>query len=852
MKEKTSKLILNTADESLAACCQENCPHIKSLLLAPILQGVDHKPKGLIVLESSERALFGADDRGILDKLAAYAVIAIQGANRYNEIQANARLLGGLLEASHSITTLQEPQVVLSSVVEKARVFLACDLVTLYTFAENEEEIEFPPVVSGVFYQSDALGKLGYVTKSSVVWKVLQARQPHFQMDSLSDPMMRSDNPLGKDGYLPFVEREKVVSSAAIPLLVGKERVGVLFVNYRTAHSYTEQEKSAILLFANQVSIAIKNARLYRTEQQRVDHLDAIHSVSKAANSTLDLTELYRKALAEMVKVFDMDQGGVVVIDPKNGVGTTVAEYPKNKEPRIPIPLKGNAVMEWILANQTSLVIEDVLSDTRLNSIRDAVNQWGAKSMLLIPLVVNNEVIGTIGLDAIEAKRKFSKGELDLAQTMADRVASAVHNARSYNSILKQEKQLRALYEAAKVITESAGLDRHELLDKILKLAIDVTSAVGGKATLGTIQIIDEQTGEREFTNVYPQNEYSKLRAEIGHRLPLDKAKIKDGKIGITGRAAVNRGPILVTDVRNNPDYIEYSKDTKSELAVPLLDGDHVLAVINVESDTLAAFDFEDQDALVALADLTKAALKNQEHILQLGRVNAIAMMGAWEADIVHEINSEVGAIHLAITSLLSRSDISEEVKQRLNEIERYAGRLGIPVLPQESPSPGEVVEFHDAPLLDDVIKGAVKDFEEENTTEVISVSVECETNCPSIRVAMHPSWVTRLTYHLLWNAMRAVLFTQKPGRIVVRTCLREDTKAVVEVEDTGGGVSSEDEDKLFVKPIRHEDGSEGRGLLLVGYLAEIYGGSAYLVHNRKGQGACFAFCMPIASPSNE
>ncbi len=61
-----------------------------------------------------------------------------------------------------------------------------------------------------------------------------------------------------------FAQREGIRSSAGIPLHVGDETLGILFVNYRERHHFAPQEQAEVELFATQAAIAIYNARLYR------------------------------------------------------------------------------------------------------------------------------------------------------------------------------------------------------------------------------------------------------------------------------------------------------------------------------------------------------------------------------------------------------------------------------------------------------------------------------------------------------------------------------------------------------------------------------------------------------------
>jgi putative methionine-R-sulfoxide reductase with GAF domain len=73
----------------------------------------------------------------------------------------------------------------------------------------------------------------------------------------------------------------------------------------------------------------------------------------------------------------------------------------------------------------------------------------------------------------------------------------------------------------------------------------------------------------------------------------------------------IKKTPQRVANVRNDADYIQLNPLTISELAVPILEGDTVLGVLNLECGSEDAFDQLDEDTVAALADLAAVAIQN-------------------------------------------------------------------------------------------------------------------------------------------------------------------------------------------------------------------------------------------------
>ncbi len=77
-------------------------------------------------------------------------------------------------------------------------------------------------------------------------------------------------------------------------------------------------------------------------------------------------------------------------------------------------------------------------------------------------------------------------------------------------------------------------------------------------------------------------------------RIPLNR--------GLCGAAASEKQTIIVDDVNSDPRYLACSIETKSEIVVPILDGERVLGEIDIDSDKPAAFGVSDRELLEKIA----------------------------------------------------------------------------------------------------------------------------------------------------------------------------------------------------------------------------------------------------------
>ena len=89
---------------------------------------------------------------------------------------------------------------------------------------------------------------------------------------------------------------------------------------------------------------------------------------------------------------------------------------------------------------------------------------------------------------------------------------------------------------------------------------------------------------------------------------PSPHTRIPLGR-GICGAAATEKATIIVDDVNADSRYLACSIDTRSEIVVPILEGDEVLGEIDIDSDTPAAFGAADRHLLEQVAALLAESL---------------------------------------------------------------------------------------------------------------------------------------------------------------------------------------------------------------------------------------------------
>lgn len=139
-----------------------------------------------------------------------------------------------------------------------------------------------------------------------------------------------------------------------------------------------------------------------------------------------------------------------------------------------------------------------------------------------------------------------------------------------------------------------------------IKIALTDATAVT-EALLQTVTILDRHFAHFHWTGVYLlEGDTLVVGPYIGAETPHTRIKIGEG---ICGSAAREKTTIVVDDVSADSRYLACSLSTRSEIVVPLLDGDRVLGEIDIDSSLPAAFSAGDREFLEEIARLVGATL---------------------------------------------------------------------------------------------------------------------------------------------------------------------------------------------------------------------------------------------------
>ena len=412
---------------------------------------------GVLNVESAQLDAFGPADQELLCILANQAALALENARLHAEERCQTEDLSVLNELARRISASLDLQATLEAIAAAAAELIPCALSEISLWDEKTQLLTLRALEAepgrawplGTTYPPGH-GYTGWLVdhKKALLVPDVQARhdiQPHLL-----------------SGELPYN------AYAGVPLLLGSELIGILVLVANKAGAFSQQHLELLEALAAQAAIAIRNARLYEEICRRNREMSALYAVAEAVNRPLDLEDLLQHALERVIEVTHAHGGGLRLLSPSTHEVVLTAHYGLSEdyiEASARLPLS-QEIVGWVARTGQATLSEDMWSDLRISpDVRALLKEAGHRSLVQVPLSVQDRVVGTLGLVA-GPPGFFQEDDLRLLNAIGNQIGAAIANAD-----LRQEALMAERLAAVGRVATSVAHDLRSPLGGILRSA---------------------------------------------------------------------------------------------------------------------------------------------------------------------------------------------------------------------------------------------------------------------------------------------------------------------------------------------------------------------------------------------
>ena len=476
---------------------------------------------GVFVLTRDEVNPFTEKQIELVTTFADQAVIAIENARLFDEVQARTRELQVSLEyqtATSEILTVisrspTDTQPVFDIIGERAEKL--CNAQVSVVSMVDDELIHLASIHGVTEEGVEAVRRVYPMRRNNetVTARAIRTCAVVHVPDVLGDSQYEAKDAARTAGYRACL---------GVPMVREGQVIGAIFVARTEPGLFADTQIKLLKTFADQAVIAIENARLFEEVQNRtrelsqsVEELRALGDVSQAVNSTLDLETVLTTIVGRAVQLSRTDAGAIYVFDEERNEFRLHATYGMSEAMITAITDQhigiGDSNIGAATTQRKPIQVPDIREQP--SPVNEIVLREGYRGILIIPLLRPDHIVG-----ALVVRRKtpgeFPQATIELLQTFADQSVVAIQNARLFESIEARTRELTKSLEDLR--TAQDRLVQTEKLASLGQLTAGIAHEIKNPLNFVnnfsaiSVELIDELREALAEANLD-----NKLRAEI-------------------------------------------------------------------------------------------------------------------------------------------------------------------------------------------------------------------------------------------------------------------------------------------------------------------------------------------------
>ena len=826
----------------------------RTTLAVPLLR--EGSAIGAFLIRRMEVKPFTDKQIQLVTNFADQAVIAIENTRLLNELRQRTADLTESLEQQTATSEVLgvigsspgDLEPVFRSMLENATRICDAKWGTIHRWDGEALHLMATHNLPPAFAEARARSSLYHPHPGSLFGRIVASKAMVHTADSAAEPVyIEKLDPV----YVAAVKLGGVRSVLGVPMLKDNDLIGAFALARQEVRPFTDKQIALVQNFAAQAVIAIENTRLLNELRESLGQQTATAEVLQVISSTPgDVQSVFDLMLAKATKLCEASYGTLWLREADAYCfaalhGDLPESYGQHLRDRTRFRVRPEMLFARVNETQQPVQVSDLRADQAYLSGDtlpvSAVDVAGVRTMMIVPMLKENGVVGAIAIYRQEV-RLFTDKQIHLVENFAAQAVIAIENARLLNELRQSLQQQTATADVLKIISRSA-FDLRSVLNTLVESAARLCETEMASVPRVTGGIFD----------YFASYGYSPDFHEF-----LRSNPILPGRSTASGRAVAEGKTIHIPDVLADPEY-DYAEGQKvggyrTLLAIPLLREGAAIGALVLGRSAPRPFTPQQIELAETFADQAVIAIENVrlfDEIQDKSRQLEVASQhkSQFLANMSHELRTPLNAI-LGYTELMTDGAYGEPSEKMMGVLKRLEanGRhlLGLinDVLDLSKIEAGQLVLELSDYCVQEIAQTVRSTLEQLAADKKLAFKLDLSPELPP----GHGDG-RRLTQVLINLVGNAIKFTDA-GEVAIKAEAHNGSFHV-SVRDTGPGISTADQTKLFQEfqqadnAITRKKGGTGLGLAISKRIIEMHGGKVW-VESKVGQGSTFSFMLPV------
>jgi PAS domain S-box-containing protein len=446
----------------------------------------------------------------------------------------------------------------------------------------------------------------------------------------------------------------------------------------------------------------------------------------------------------------------------------------------------GDDVSGWVIRNKKPLFINDLKQDSRFKE-SDFKNQFSTTSLISVPLVLENRLIGVLNINNKQTGDGFTENDLNLLQSFTKQISLAITNILSYHEKLNLYKEI---------------LNAKNLTQTIIDDMPDGLITVDGKENIIAFNKIAERITSLRKEEVV-NNNFKRFKA-----LDFINSLIENTK-GISDH--------------DNIRYINLKGES---------------FILRAKTSQLKNYEQNTVGTLILFTDVTRF----KEMAEKLRQSRNLILLGEAARNIGHEIGNKISGLDMFAELLTQELPIDDERRTYANELKE--GITEMMTFFKRFKEVYKNINLYPAPID---VNAIINKILNRNSAAINKKDIIVKNKQDTIpMIEGDEAYIESALLNIILNAIEAM---ENNGALTISTALKKiktkDSFIEIGVSDTGHGISPENLEKIFVPCYTTKKDGSGLGLTITQKIIEAHNGTMKVQSTIK-KGTTFIIQLPL------